>query len=60
MNGATAPRRSMPIGAPFVHPVRPPDDDLVDLLSRRSSRSNARPLHGTAVESRGEDRDGLE
>eukprot|EP00966_Prymnesium_polylepis_P199713 4628552-Prymnesium_polylepis.3 len=41
--------------------VRPPDRrDLVDFTVRRSSRSNAQPPHGTAVESRGEDLDGLE
>jgi hypothetical protein len=60
MHGATRPRHSMPTGAPFAHPVGPPDDDLVELTFRRSSRSNAQPLHGTAVSSRGGDRDGLE
>eukprot|EP00966_Prymnesium_polylepis_P022984 528455-Prymnesium_polylepis.1 len=30
-HGATVPRRSIPIGAAFALPIRPPDDDLVDL-----------------------------
>eukprot|EP00966_Prymnesium_polylepis_P174829 4046013-Prymnesium_polylepis.1 len=60
MHGATRPRHSIPTGAPIAHPVRPPDDDLVDLTLRRSSRSNAQPLHGTTVASREGDRDGLE
>ena len=32
MHGATVPRRSIPIGAAFALPIRPPDDELVDLV----------------------------
>ena len=34
MHGATVPRRSIPIGAPFALPIRPPDDELVELVVR--------------------------